>query len=754
MLLLPRATLWLGLLVAAARTASDSLPAGFWTSDHSVTASAPRKANGLPTDYSYTYSETPLPPPPAPPPPPPPHPPPPPASITLCSNTCPKAPKFASDSYCDDGGTDASFDNCDLGTDCSDCGPRTRLARVPAAPSPPPASSLGPPPPATIASGSAAGGNPFASGELYVSHERRQQLVIALNGTSAAARNARTGLLAAWNAPVGVWVEKKDDIRGLGISRGRAGTTPSTAEAVLRDAGSQSSPRPLVVFVLHALPNRDCHLAAPAGEICCHFASEEGNGIGVGAASEASSSASCDYRAGGDGTCEVGLAEYKADVVDALATLLAEYQEKVSIAVVIEPGALASLALGSSAPSCTSETTRHAYVTGVAYAIATLSARAPRVVLYLDAGDGGSLGWGERARTYVTQVARLGDVAHRLRGFATNVGGYQPLGEACPAQHAASLPTYCRAHPHEPCCATDPCGLLARFNSGVGELNYVQLLAKHFSIAMPGFAPRFMVDTSRNGVERSRVDCDHACNLRAAGFGPLPTADTALPETVDAYYWVHPPGVSDGCTRRVTTFPRARTCARPEPACARDDALGARPPEEMAPAAGELYVPLLRRLAAQADGDGAYEAATMASPPQMRNAQEAASFAAQVGVPAEWARGLPMPRQAEKAGPATDADGDGSRSRTMAFAALLAVVAVAAGAVLRQRGRAGMSSPQKRAQRIVSAQDDESELLSAGEIAVAEEHEALELAKDEHEGAEQMGPGAAAGMPTEFRCVD
>ena len=90
----------------------------------------------------------------------------------------------------------------------------------------------------------------------------------------------------------------------------------------------------------------------------------------------------------------------------------------------------------------------------------------------------------------------------------------------------------------------------------------------------------------------------------------------------------------------------------------------------------------------------------------------------------------------------------------MAFAALLAVVAVAAGAVLRQRGRAGMSSPQKRAQRIVSAQDDESELLSAGEIAVAEEHEALELAKDEHEGAEQMGPGAAAGMPTEFRCVD
>ena len=36
----------------------------------------------------------------------------------LCSNTC-----FASDDgMCDDGGPDAWFDSCDLGTDCADCG--------------------------------------------------------------------------------------------------------------------------------------------------------------------------------------------------------------------------------------------------------------------------------------------------------------------------------------------------------------------------------------------------------------------------------------------------------------------------------------------------------------------------------------------------------------------------------------------------------------------------------------------------------
>ena len=85
-------------------------------------------------DDTYSYSEAPEPPPPSSPPPPPPRPPPPPVQITLCSDACPKSPKFASDNYCDDGGPDAAFDNCELGTDCADCGPRVRMAHVPAAP--------------------------------------------------------------------------------------------------------------------------------------------------------------------------------------------------------------------------------------------------------------------------------------------------------------------------------------------------------------------------------------------------------------------------------------------------------------------------------------------------------------------------------------------------------------------------------------------------------------------------------------------
>jgi hypothetical protein len=37
----------------------------------------------------------------------------------LCSNTC----EFAFDDECDDGGPGADFDECELGTDCGDCGP-------------------------------------------------------------------------------------------------------------------------------------------------------------------------------------------------------------------------------------------------------------------------------------------------------------------------------------------------------------------------------------------------------------------------------------------------------------------------------------------------------------------------------------------------------------------------------------------------------------------------------------------------------
>ena len=69
-----------------------------------------------------------------------------------------------------------------------------------------------------------------------MSRYRRWQLARALNGTQGMADAATTtGLLAAWNAPVGVWIKGKMDVRGL--SSDRTTHAPSaTAEAALSDA--------------------------------------------------------------------------------------------------------------------------------------------------------------------------------------------------------------------------------------------------------------------------------------------------------------------------------------------------------------------------------------------------------------------------------------------------------------------------------------------------------------------------------------
>eukprot|EP00900_Chrysochromulina_parva_P011793 jgi/Chrpa1/20614/Chrysochromulina_OHIO_Genome00026547-RA len=52
----------------------------------------------------------------------------PPPSATLCNDLCVGFPMYASDGFCDDGGPGAEFPDCQYGTDCTDCGPRTPLA--------------------------------------------------------------------------------------------------------------------------------------------------------------------------------------------------------------------------------------------------------------------------------------------------------------------------------------------------------------------------------------------------------------------------------------------------------------------------------------------------------------------------------------------------------------------------------------------------------------------------------------------------
>lgn len=66
------------------------------------------------------------------------------------------------------------------------------------------------------------------------------------------------------------------------------------------------------------------------------------------------------------------------------------------------------------------------YKEGIAYAINKFAEKAPSASLYLDAAHGGWLGWDNNMIAFVDIVKAL--PYRKLRGFATNVANYQPLG--------------------------------------------------------------------------------------------------------------------------------------------------------------------------------------------------------------------------------------------------------------------------------------------------------------------------------------
>src|SRR5690606_20621274 len=80
-------------------------------------------------------------------------------------------------------------------------------------------------------------------------------------------------------------------------------------------------------------------------------------------------------------------------------------------------------------------------------------------------------------------------------------------------------------------------------NPSLNELAYVQMFAQTLAEeGMPG--KTFLIDTSRNGQVNTRTRWGNWCNIKGAGLGPRPSVSPV--EHVDAYFWVKPPGDSDG----------------------------------------------------------------------------------------------------------------------------------------------------------------------------------------------------------------
>ena len=257
----------------------------------------------------------------------------------------------------------------------------------------------------------------------------------------------------------------------------------------------------MTMVVVYDLPNRDCSAAASAGELKVK---------------------------------ENGLFRYKTEYIDAIT---AEFKAHASqpIAVVLEPDSLGNLATNMAIPAC--QEARPAYKEGVVYAIKSFAL--PNVSVYLDAAHSGWLGWDDnrmKIGKIFKQVLSEAGGPGMIRGFATNTSNYTHLSN----RDGAVL---------EP---TNPCP---------NELTYVKTLRK--TLEMHGFKNHsFIIDTARNGKGNIRHAWGNWCNIKGAGLGERPRAE---PEPdIDAYFWLKPPGESDGTSDK--------NAPRFDPMCAGQDA--------------------------------------------------------------------------------------------------------------------------------------------------------------------------------------
>jgi len=241
----------------------------------------------------------------------------------------------------------------------------------------------------------------------------------------------------------------------------------------------------IVGLVIYDLPGRDCAAKASNGEL------------------------------------KVGeLSRYKSEYIDTIVAILKKYPNT-AFALVIEPDSLPNLVTNSDLTTC--QQSAAGYRDGTAYALKQLNL--PNVVMYMDAGHGGWLGWNDNLKPGAAELAKAYKAAgspSQLRGFATNIAGWNQW-DASPGEFADSPD--------------------AQYNAAQNEKKYVQLFGAALkSAGMPNYA---IVDTGRSGNPGGREEWGDWCNVVDAGFGRRPSSSTG--ETLaDAFVWVKPGGESDG----------------------------------------------------------------------------------------------------------------------------------------------------------------------------------------------------------------
>ena len=395
-------------------------------------------------------------------------------------------------------------------------------------------------------------GNPFTDSAFYVSPDietLQDQSLEKIDPVSD--EKLYKDIQFVQQMPSAVWLDRTIAIYGGTENGGRRPlskdyATPGNTflghfdEAVaqqqaLADADGNLPPM-TVVIIVYNLPDRDCAALASNGLL-----NETNDADGDGMP---------------DGT---GMQIYKEDYIDVIAEIFDKYPS-LRIVAMLEPDGYPNMItnVGKIFPQCDAVAAAKVYEKALQYAIGKFASM-DNVYTYMDIGHSGWLGWPDNLSGAVagftglvagsTDSGRL-DV---IKGFASNTSGYTPLRE-----------------PYISNAFEDRMALAGfyEWNQQVDELSFIDTLYSAFTAK--GFPDDlgFIIDTARNGWggpnrptgegapgskddPAYRVDLrthrGHWCNINEAGIGEIPQAnpDPARPY-LDAYYWMKPPGESDG----------------------------------------------------------------------------------------------------------------------------------------------------------------------------------------------------------------
>jgi cellulose 1,4-beta-cellobiosidase len=214
------------------------------------------------------------------------------------------------------------------------------------------------------------------------------------------------------------------------------------------------------------------------------------------------------------------LSKYKTSYIDPIVAKI-KANPNSAFALIIEPDSLPNLVTNADLTTC--QQSKTSYEDGVAYALKSLNL--PNVVMYVDAGHGGWLGWNDNLKPGAAELAKVYKAAgspKQVRGFATNIAGWNSWDQS-PGEFSSS--------PDAP------------YNACQNEKLYVEKFGAALKSA--GFPNHAIVDTGRNGVTGLREEWGNWCNVNGAGFGVRPTSSTGS-DLADAFVWGKPGGESDG----------------------------------------------------------------------------------------------------------------------------------------------------------------------------------------------------------------